>query len=239
MGRSSPAPGRSLPWGAILAAILFLLVTGAGYRVAAARLARAGGSVPIPRGTLARLPLEIESWRGEDVALSEAVVRATDTDDHVNRTYRQGGRAVALFVAYGVRLRDLTPHRPEVCYRGAGWTLLESRRGEVKSASGRVVPYQVQRFQRSGLDAEQIVVLNYYIVDGEHCADVSLLRHRGWRGANADSYSAQVQVTALETGMAGDAEAQVRRFAAASADPIDALLTESVRAAAEQRADAS
>ena len=87
-------------------AVGLMIASGAGYSVAAG-------------------PLQIGPWNGSDTALDERLVKATDTDDHVSRSYvRSDGRGdVSLFIAYGVRFRDLMPHRPEVCYTGAGWTL--------------------------------------------------------------------------------------------------------------------
>jgi len=169
-------------------------------------------------------------WTGRDVTLSDAVIRATDTDDHVNREYRRhdGQAAISLFVAYGVQLRDLAPHRPEVCYPGAGWTLVETLRPVLDADAGEL-PCRVYRFSRGGLDARELTVLNYYIVDGQYCPDVSLLRSRAWRFKLQAQYAAQVQVACAVavTQRVTPLEA-VQAFAAVSASAIRNLLEEAV-----------
>jgi len=58
------------------------------------------------------------------VPLDEAIIKATNTDAHINRSYSRNNSLefVSLYIATGVKARDLMPHQPEVCYTGAGWT---------------------------------------------------------------------------------------------------------------------
>jgi len=215
-------------------AIFLLVGSGAAYQLLAVRYARASESVPIPPGTLAQLPLRIGDWEGTDIPMKERIVQATDTDDHVNRKYYVRGRgrdAVALWVAYGVRFRDLMPHRPEVCYPGAGWTLQETRSVELKTPDGSAVPCRLHRFNRGTLQNERNVVLNYYLVDGEYNSDVSAVRKRVWRFNSGLQYVAQVQVTCPETLLQRAAGELVCQFAADSAEPIRTLLDEAVTTA--------
>lgn len=220
---------RSAVAAAVAAAILF--ACGIGYRVLAARLARPVESSPLPPGTLAKFPLELADWSGREVPMDQAVIRATDTDDLLNRNYtrRSGGDSVGFYVAYGVRARDLMPHRPEVCYPGAGWTLNSSEPAQVTLKDGSRLACQLYRFTKgAGLTDQRIVVLNYYIIDGAYCADVSALRSSAWRGQDAVNYTAQVQVTCAEPaygGFSAGAES-VRAFAAAAAVELSQLLRE-------------
>ncbi|MBU0717821.1 MAG: EpsI family protein [Planctomycetes bacterium] len=213
-------------WAGVGAAILFMLASGAGYRVLAARLARSPSSVPLPRGTLAALPLQIADWSGQDVPLAADVIQATDSDDHINRTYsRRGGReAVSLFVAYGVRPRDLMPHRPEVCYPGAGWTVEGKDEIDVPHGSGELVPCQVHWFSRGGLESQQMCVLNYYIIDGGYCRDVSALRAMAWRFDSGTAYVAQVQIACPVQPTSRSPEEALIGFAAESAPLLRGLL---------------
>ncbi|MBM3791986.1 MAG: EpsI family protein, partial [Acidobacteria bacterium] len=121
----SAEPNWRPAFAAAVAASGLMLVLGLAYRAVAARLEGPVGTDPISQEALARFPLQIGDWTGEEVPLDEAIVRATDTDAHLNRRYaRRGGlEAVSFYIASGVRARDLMPHRPEVCYTGAGWTL--------------------------------------------------------------------------------------------------------------------
>lgn len=208
------------------------LVTAAGisYRVAASQLSRNHDGVHLPRGTLGRLPLSIRDWSGHDEPLDEFIVARTGTDDHVNRTYNRLGShdRVRLFLAFGVRVRDLMPHRPEVCYRGSGWTLEESRELELTDDEGVKLPFRIQSFTRGGLITERIKVLNYYIIDGQVCRDVSLLRSKAVSLRQGVGYAAQVQIVGVGQLKADAGEKAIRTFALDSAQVIRRLLSEEV-----------
>jgi EpsI family protein len=212
-------------------AVVVLVAGGLAYRILADRLGRVGDHVALPPGTLAHLPLSLGEWTGREVPLDAAIIKATATDDHVNRVYARSptGQAVGLYVAYGVRARDLMPHRPEVCYPGGGWTLDNSEPLELPLASGAKLPCRIYRFSRGTLNHEAITVLNYYLVDGQYAPDVSLLRSKAWQGSGSLQYMVQVQVTCSgQSPLDPDAPANaVRRFAALSAMPIRALLPDS------------
>lgn len=210
-----------------------MIASGAGYRVAAGRLSGLAGSVVLTRGTLNALPLQIGPWNGSDVAMDERIVNATDTDDHVSRNYmRSDGRgAVSLFIAYGVRIRDLMPHRPEVCYTGAGWTLEETSERTLTIEDGYALPCQVHRFGRGGLVSRSVTVLNYYIIDGQFCKDVSLLRSHAWHLETDVRYVVQVQIASSGRGMRNRAAEIVSAFAADSAPAILRTLEDAVEKA--------
>jgi len=212
---------------AAAAASLLILISGISYRVLAARLEAPGHAAPISPAALKRFPLQIGGWTGQEVPLDEAIVRATDTDAHLNRRYsRHGGlESISLYVASGVRARDLMPHRPEVCYTGAGWTLMDRRSMELPLSDGTKLPVNVFEFSRGTLNKKKIVVLDYYIVDGQYCRDVSLLRSKAWRGSGTVRYVAQVQIAApAAANQATDSAARIIcAFALESVRPISQL----------------
>lgn len=214
-------------------AVGLMIASGAGYRMAAGRLSGLAGSVVLARGTLNALPLQIGPWNGSDAAVDERIVKATDTDDHVSRNYvrSDGGGEVSLFIAYGVRFRDLMPHRPEVCYTGAGWTLEETSERTLTIDDEFELPCQVHRFGHGGLGSRSITVLNYYIIDGQLCKDVSLLRSHAWRLKTDVRYIAQVQIASSGRGMRNRAAEVVSAFAADSAPAIRRTLEEAVEKA--------
>jgi hypothetical protein len=220
-------------WYGTAAALALLLGSGVTYRVIAARLSSAHAMVTLPRGTLEALPLDIAAWSGEEIPLDESVIRSTDTDDHVSRMYRRdsGQGAVSLFVGYGVRLRDLMPHRPEVCYTGAGWTLEDARQVDLPLADGSVLPCGLQTFFRSGVRGGRVAVVNYYVIDGAYCADVSLLRSRAWRLDADVAYVAQVQIAGMMELPGPTGTEPVRHFAVSSAPVIRNLLASAVEQA--------
>lgn len=206
MDTNTPAGHKSVYIAAIVAGVV-VLVYGFGYRLLAARLDGPVNTTPVSQETMDRLPMEIGAWVGQDTPMDERIIRATDTDAHVSRRYsRQGSfESISLWIASGVRARDLMPHRPEVCYTGAGWTLTRRRVMELPLPGDAVLPCNVMQFSRGMLNTESVMVLYYYLVDGQYSADVSLLRSKAWRGGSPVGYVAQVQVIApVSTGMTVD-----------------------------------
>jgi EpsI family protein len=223
-------PNRQPVVVAAAAASFLMFVFGLGYRVVAARLEGPIVTTPISPEALARLPLQIGDWTGEDVPLDEEIVRATDTDAHLNRRYsRQGGlEAVSFYVASGVKARDLMPHRPEVCYTGSGWTLMERRSAKLPLDDSGRLPCNIMQFSRGAVNTQKVVVLDYYLVDGQYCADVSLLRRKAWRGSGTVRYVAQVEIIAPLTATlnAETAVKTISDFAVDSAALIASLFDE-------------
>jgi EpsI family protein len=204
---------------AVGAALGLLIVSGVGYRVLAWRLGATDGGTPLPPGALQRLSMKIGDWVGQDVKLDERIVEATDTDAHVNRRYvkRNSAEGVSLYIAYGVRARDLMPHRPEVCYPGNGWTMQDTRHIDLPLPDGTKLKCRILKFSRAGLSTENITVLSYYLVDGEYSSDVSLLRSKAWAGQGGIGYMAQVQVTCPGRGQLSP-ESSVKSVSAFAAD---------------------
>jgi EpsI family protein len=226
-------------WLASSVALVVVLGAGFGYRAAADRFGRVAGTARLARGTLSQIPMTIGEFRGEDVPLDEAIVEITDTQDHLNRSYNRPGSdsPVALFIGYGIHMRDLMPHRPEVCYPGAGWTLETTERISLPIQEEPPLWCRVHYFSRGGLATQHATVLNYYIIDGKFEADVSAIRSRAWRFDARVKYMAQVQVSAGADAARTSAGESVRAFAAESAPVIRAFLEDAV-ADAEQRAEA-
>jgi EpsI family protein len=179
---------------AVVAAFL-MVAFGIGHRVLAARLAAPGNATPISSEALAGLPMQIGDWTGLEAPIDEAIVRATDTDAHVSRRYvRNNAESVYLWIAAGVKARDLMPHHPEVCYTGSGWTVVGHDVVEVPLDDDVTLSCSGYLFSRGSFNLEKVLVLYYYIVDGQYSHDVSLLRSKAWRGSGTVDYVAQVQV---------------------------------------------
>jgi len=228
-----------------LVASFVILTFGIGYRVLAARLAAPVNAVSIDPAAFEQFPLQIGSWTGQDVPIDEAIVRATDTEAHINRRYsrQNASEYVGLYVAYGVRARELMPHRPEVCYPGAGWTLVDKRSMELSLGDGIQLPCRILEFSRGTLNITKVLVLNYYIIDGQYCGDVSLLRSKAWRGSGTVRYAVEVQIVASVTNnmIADSAAKMVCDFAVESASSISSLFesTEEIGRPDESGVDAN
>ncbi len=203
-----------------------LVAAGVLDRYLAAVLNRAEIAPALEPGTLSQLPLGVAEWVGQDVQLDPRVVRATDTTDHVSRAYGRPGSAdaVSLFVGYGVRLRDLSRHRPEVCYTSAGWTLEEMSNDSVQTADGTEIPVRAYWFSRGGLLTARVAVVNYFIVDGVPVHDGGSLRWRFWKGVGNASFVAQVQIACVSADRTDGAMMAVHEFAAQVAPLVARLL---------------
>ena len=223
MTKQTKQARRPLLFAAITAGIV-MLTTGIGYRFEAARLAAPVEAIALSDEALARLPMKLGEWTGIEAPLTEEIAEATDTDARVSRRYSRAGGldSVWFYIAYGVRARDLMPHRPEVCYTGAGWTLIDRHTTKLSSSDGIELPCNVMQFSRGTLNKERVLVLDYYIVDGEYSQDVSLLRSKAWRGSGKVGYVAQVQiVTSLKPDVNLDSAGKsVYDFATLSASSV-------------------
>lgn len=222
------------------ACLVLLLVSGAAYRAGAAKLGGFSAAIPLARGTLNALPLDLNGWRGRDELLDPRIVEATDTDDHVNRVYigPQGQHSVHLYIAYGVNFRDLMPHRPEVCFPSAGWVLSKKSKVDVHSGASAKIPTQVFRFRRGALEADSVAVMSYYLVDGQYSPDMSLLRSQAWRPDEDIRYVAQIQIVSDDTAFARGDEA-ILAFARDCAAAIREFIESTVESEKAKRANSS
>ncbi len=219
---------------AAAAAATIILAGGGYYRVLADRYARQTSSVTMPAGWLDALPLEIDGWTGEDDAMEESIIEATDTDAHLNRVYINDSRtaAVSMFLGYGIQLRDLAPHRPEVCYPGNGWLVGGTTDEEVTLADGSVLACRILNFHRGGFSSDAVTVLNFYIVDGRYCPDVSCLRDKATKVDAGPSYAVQVQLSS-PGGLGKEPERILREFAAVCTPYLRALMPDQHDAASD------
>jgi len=210
--------------------IVMLAAGGIGHRVLSRHLDLAVGGEPIPRGTLAKLPLALGEWTGREQEMDKRIAERIGCDDWISRMYVRGATtdAVGLFVSAGIRSRDLSPHRPEVCYPTHGWTLRDANDAILSLDGESELPYRIFHFSRTGLTAEKTTVLNYFIVDGQCCPDVELLRSKSWRGSKGVRYVARVMITANDRQFPSQKQADraVKKLAAVSAKGILALLPE-------------
>lgn len=214
---------------AVLMASLIVLTFGVTYHTLAARFGGFGSNTPIASDALDPFPMQIGDWTGEAIPLDETIVDKTGTDAHINRRYsrRNGLETISLYVACGVKVTHLIAHRPEICYLGAGRSLLSRRSVELSLNDNTKLPCRVLQFTRGGIDADAVTVVDYFIVNGRYCADVSAARSQaGLRYTNAH-YVAQVQIVASKD-MFNDesAERLVCAFAVDSAAPIFKLFAD-------------
>lgn len=183
--------------------LVVLLLSGIGYRVLASHLnavAETPVELPVP---LSGFPALIGSWVGRDMPIPANVQRVAGNDDFLNRLYvnESASQWANVYVAYSARPRTMLGHKPQVCYEGGGWVHDSTEQSEFISDSGRMVPCLVHRFHMPGLGYKEIVVLNFYIVNGQLTNDESSFSGVGWRTPNiagdAARYVAQVQISSV------------------------------------------
>jgi EpsI family protein len=207
---------REIPiWLAGAIATVILLFADVGYHQLAAKLEVVSSTpieLPFP---LKLLPVQIGGWTGEDIPISETIQRVTGCDDYLNRLYvhRVNNRWVNVYIAYSARPRTMVGHKPEVCYIAGGWILDSSEQSQVLSKSGLTVPCLVNRFHKPSPSNEEIVVVNFYVVNGQLTNDSRVFSGLGWRtpniAGNPARYVAQVQVSSVLENTARTAVAEM------------------------------
>lgn len=214
-------------WLAAVVAVVLLITAGIAYRTLAARLygdALTPVKLPVP---LERIPRQIGAWTGQDRPIPENIVaymKQNFADDYVSRRYVNAGEGVwaDLYVVYcSSRPGGILGHQPRVCFPGNGWIHDETRSAQLVSVSGRPIECLVHRFHKPGPAYQQIVVLNFYVLNGQITLSErefsGPLGRRPNLSGDPARYVAQVQVSA-------PLEHTVRTAAAQMADILLAFL---------------
>jgi len=86
---------------------------------------------------LENLPLEIGGYTGVEDSFPESVYRELNADKHVYRHYQAGdGSQLNLYIGYyGTAKGGRTGHNPYACLPGAGWAIVDSRKGKIRPPS--------------------------------------------------------------------------------------------------------
>ena len=131
-------------------------------------------------------PLIVGDWVGKDVVIPEYVQRIAGNDDFINRLYtnRSTKQWANVYVAYTGRPRTMLGHRPEVCYVAGGWMHEGSDRAEFITSSGRVVPCFIHRFRRPDSAHQTVMVMNFYVLNGQLICSESGFSGVSWRTPN-------------------------------------------------------
>jgi EpsI family protein len=131
---------------------------------------------------LSALPKTIDGWVGEDVEIPDDTVQVLQANQFVNRIYRDsGGQEISMHSANwsNKEIFSETPHHPEICYPGAGWTIQGRRPAKITTAAGDI-PIELISFQK---DQKWVVTCHWFQV-----ADIYFFssdgfktkRHRFW-----------------------------------------------------------
>jgi len=204
---------KSSFWVSWFLAISVLLLAGASYRITASRqklVTETPIVLPVP---LSSFPIEVSKWIGKDVPISTGIQRVAGNDDFLNRLYinKSNNQWFNVYIAYSARPRTMLGHRPQVCYVAGGWVHDTTDSSEVISLSGEKIPCLIHRFHKPYPQSDEIVVLNFYILNGQLTSNESGFSGIGWRTPNISKniarYVAQIQISSvLESSVQAAAE---------------------------------
>ena len=183
--------------------VVLLIFSGIAYRSVAEHMQSVAGSPITLPVALNEFPLEVGQWSGREVPIPANVQRVAGNDDFLSRLYvnQATGQWASIYVAFTARPRTMLGHRPQVCYPAHGWIHDSTDHKKVISRSGLEIPCLLHRFHRPAPNYEEMLVLNFYIVNGLLTDDESVFSGVGWRTPNIAGdparYVAQVQVSSV------------------------------------------
>lgn len=187
-----------------LLAVGFMLLTGGVYREVDSHIKRMEAAVWLPVA-LEEFPLRVGDWSGSDVLLPEHIQRVAGNDDYLNRFYANGStnQWANIYISYCGQPRTMVGHRPEVCYVAGGWIQRETEQSQFITSAGRPIPCLIHRFYKPAPSYDEVVVLNFYILNGRVSSDEGGFSGIEWRAPNIGGeharYVAQIQISsALE-----------------------------------------
>ncbi len=217
--------GAASIWVAGGLAVVLLLGAGVVYRTALTRL---DAPVPVnPPVSLAEIPTTVEGWTSETLAIpsiTDEYMRSNFADDYISRRYVNEDQrmwADAYVVYCSSRPAGMLGHRPEVCFPAHGWIHDETSQSEFQTHLGRRMPVLVHRFHKQSPDYGRVVILNFYVLNGE-----VTLREGDFSGffgrrpnvsSNPARYVAQIQISS-------SSEHAARALVASLTDSILAIL---------------
>ena len=208
--------GTTSVWLVWIVALMLLISFGIAYRALASRLQLVVDTPVALPVLLTNLPRRIGSWVGRDIPIPANVQRAAGNDAFLKRLYRDEtrGQWVNVYIAYTAHPRTMLGHRPRICYVAGGWVHDSTQTVTIHSSTGRAVPCLLHHFHRPAPSDEEIIVMNFYIVNGQLTSDDGVFSGVGWRTPNISGdparYVTQVQISSsLENSIRTAAEDMV------------------------------
>lgn len=226
------AHARTGRWGIVIFWCVILLAVGFSLRILGPDRESSGEPRVRLERPLSELPLVFGSWEGVDVPVDPQILQVAKNDDYVSRRYynRSTGKFVDFYLAYTARPANMLGHRPSVCYPAQGWQSAEPKEVELTLTNGKRMACLVHQFSRDLPTPENLVVLNYYILQGQPTADWTDFWGPKWRRPNVakdpNFYVAQVQVATpiMVPVMIERGTALVQRFASEITPLVKSLL---------------
>jgi EpsI family protein len=185
--------------------MILLVTAGTAYRYAATHFNSISGQPIILKTPLKEFPAKVGNWTGTEMPISKTVLKVASNDDYLMRTYKNSvtGQSVNIYIAFSARPSTMRGHRPEICYPLSGWVHDNTTKGQVPLVSGRALSCLIHRFHKSLPGSGNVVVLNYYILDGSSITNEEAFSGLKYRMVNytrkAKRYVTQVQISSSMT----------------------------------------
>jgi hypothetical protein len=186
-------------------AVLLLVSSGITYRLVASQLELLFDtpiSLPVPMSVF---PAQIGDWIGTDLVIpnvTKEYMEKNFADDYLSRRYidtATGAWADVYIVYCSSRPAGILGHRPRVCFPAHGWIHDGTEPSQFISSTGREIRCLVHRFHKTAPTRYQIVILNFYILNGQITVDENDFSGPWDRRPNIASdparYVAQVQIS--------------------------------------------
>lgn len=196
--------GRISVWIAWAIAIFLLISSGITYRVLASMIVDTAIDLPI---SLSEFPIIIEGWNGTELSIpttTREYMERNFADDFLSRRYinLESQDWVDVYIVYcASQPGGMLGHRPEVCYPGNGWVHESTEESQFVTQQGQEIACLIHRFHKPAPAYDEIVVLNFYVVNGQLSID-----QKGFSGVfgrrfnlvrNSARYVAQIQISSI------------------------------------------
>ena len=204
--RPAKCSSKSSVWTIWILAILLLLCAGMTYRVAShlKHVVETPISLPVP---LSAFPQKIGNWVGSDLSIpstTKEYMKDNFADDFLSRRYIDTATNTwaNVYVVYcSSRPGGILGHQPRVCYPAHGWIHDGTEPSLFTSQTGQQIRCLIHRFHKPAPAYEQIVVLNFYILNGQITTEEKdfsgPLGRRPNIGGDPARYVAQVQISSV------------------------------------------
>jgi hypothetical protein len=196
--------GKVPLWLIWIITIVLLISSGITYRSLASLIIDTAINLPLPLNTL---PIVIGDWTGIEMSIpttTREYMEANFADDYVSRRYinnRNQSYADIYIVYCASRPGGMLGHQPRVCYPGNGWIHGSTEKTHFTTRQGREIPCLIHRFHKPAPMYDEIVILNFYLVNGKLATNQSgfsgVLGRRYNLSRNPARYVAQIQISSL------------------------------------------
>lgn len=201
----------SHPWyfkGLPFLGMIVLVASGLVYRQVSANIDKGTIHVDVSLN-LKSFPISVYGWDGKDLEIPSTTVsymRENFADDYLSRRYyNEKKRAYAdVYVVYcTTRPASIIGHKPQVCYVNTGWIQDEgSPQGRTfTTRSGKKLPCLIHRMHRPAGQYAEVVILNFYVVNGQVVTNerefLGLIGRKPNIGGKEAKYVSQIQISSV------------------------------------------